>query len=303
MIRLDSPLDGDEDVSALKDEVTQIIRKARPMADRKAMLAEIEQIRARIEKYIECRGNPEKIGVSPFLPRWKKVKGKKKEARKRIVPAVGELLFRRYKSGQAADREVYKRVAEVAVGYCPYCGLSIRPKPHGKNADRDHVLPRSKYPEFSVLRVNLVLSCDDCNDCMKAGVLNEGGQWLFVHPYFDDFLNSRVLKVNLASGSGVAVLSFEISVLDPEQTEHAGRLGRHFEALDLNTRYVAEVREAVKRTVRSHRRYVADGFSIAKARESLRALAKDDIAERPNDPLGLALLELAGSPSLSALLT
>ncbi|WP_454737249.1 HNH endonuclease [Cupriavidus necator] len=83
---------------------------------------------------------------------------------------------------------------------CPYCGLQ-------KNVTADHYLPKEHFPQYAVFSRNLVPSCSDCQS--PAGKHHwfpgfttdetppqrrPSGRLL--HPYFDEFLRRRVLRID-----------------------------------------------------------------------------------------------------------
>jgi len=73
------------------------------------------------------------------------------------------------------------------LGICPFCGF-------GHVRTLDHYLPKAKFPLFSILPINLVPACADCNKDKTAGIATTaGGQCL--HPYFDrgHFINEQWL--------------------------------------------------------------------------------------------------------------
>jgi hypothetical protein len=61
---------------------------------------------------------------------------------------------------------------------CPVCGS-------GTTGHVDHYLPRSVYPEFSIMRANLVPACPHCNSSVKGAHVKGAGSERFIHPYFD----------------------------------------------------------------------------------------------------------------------
>lgn len=54
-------------------------------------------------------------------------------------------------------RIIYDAMMAAANEKCPFCGGIGRPR------NLDHYLPKAHYPQFSVLPLNLVPSCRDCN--------------------------------------------------------------------------------------------------------------------------------------------
>lgn len=63
--------------------------------------------------------------------------------------------------------------------FCPCCGEP------GKPGTLDHYLPKSIYPEFSIVIENLTPMCTDCQEFKGNKVLDKHGNKVFLHPYFD----------------------------------------------------------------------------------------------------------------------
>lgn len=76
-------------------------------------------------------------------------------------------------------RQIYDSILNSAKEQCPFCcGVGI-PR------TLDHYLPKTRHPKFSVLPINLIPACRDCNLGQKA-LLNAAEDWAQVlHPYLD----------------------------------------------------------------------------------------------------------------------
>lgn len=80
------------------------------------------------------------------------------------------------------------------LGKCPFCGF-------GQVSTLDHFLSKSYYPIFSILPINLIPSCTDCNKKKGASIVTENNQ--IPHPYFesekienDIWLFSEIKEIN-----------------------------------------------------------------------------------------------------------
>ncbi len=72
---------------------------------------------------------------------------------------------------------------------CPLCGS-------GTTGSLDHLLPRAVYPEFSIMRANLVPACAHCNSSSKGNKhRGQSAPERFIHPYFDDFADDPIWRV------------------------------------------------------------------------------------------------------------
>lgn len=77
-----------------------------------------------------------------------------------------------------ADQLMARMRKQRGLTSCPICGSS-------ETGSLDHYLPRTDYPEFSVMRANLVPACGHCNSGVKGDTVNGEYPCRFIHPYFD----------------------------------------------------------------------------------------------------------------------
>lgn len=96
-------------------------------------------------------------------------------------------------------RAVYNELlGKAPSGKCPFCGYCDA-------TTLDHFLPKAKFPFLTVVPINLVPSCKDCNSDKNADVaVNAGDQML--HPYYDHnaltgekWVSARVSRLSPAS--------------------------------------------------------------------------------------------------------
>ncbi len=123
---------------------------------------------------------------------------KKEDEDEKII--VGQLsysdlkkLYEQYlsKEGQPARNEVYDKIMRVET--CVFCDIGLA-------KDLDHFLPKSKYPQFSILPCNLVPSCVDCNRTEKRVIIPRDKSKQLIHPYFDKsiFFEEQWIRVSLS---------------------------------------------------------------------------------------------------------
>jgi len=112
---------------------------------------------------------------------------------------------------------------------CPMCG-------HREVATLDHYLPKSQFPEFSILSRNLVPCCPQCNHKKREKTNEATGR--FFHPYYDEppHPSSLVATVSFVGGIGVTY-----SIVGPPDLddETLANLRFHFRELDLADCYSA----------------------------------------------------------------
>jgi 5-methylcytosine-specific restriction endonuclease McrA len=131
-------------------------------------------------------------------------------------------------------RLIYDELLSLAPsGRCPFCGL-------GHASTLDHYLPKTKYPQLSVLPLNLVPCCKDCNtgkSTKNALVVEEQ----CLHPYFDhqSFIADQWLYAKLKQTEPITIDFFVNPPNDWADTSKA-RVQAHFNNFRLNLRYAVE---------------------------------------------------------------
>ena len=140
-------------------------------------------------------------------------------------------LYSIYDSNSKNITTLKANIRDLSKTICPYCGIQNEPY------RIDHYLPRSIYPEFSILSDNLIPSCDICNDIYKKDYyISDDELRLFYNPYYDNFINNKqFLKCNLWCEDNYLMITFYIDTLDCE--EEYKIIKNHFDTLKLNKRY------------------------------------------------------------------
>ena len=116
---------------------------------------------------------------------------------------------------------------------CPFCGF-------GQVSTLDHYLPKTKYPQLSVLPLNLVPSCKDCNTGKSTAIATKAEEQS-LHPYFDhqNFIDDQWLYAEVRKTKPATIYFF---VKAPEQWDNISktRVQSHFNAFNLALRYSLE---------------------------------------------------------------
>lgn len=103
-------------------------------------------------------------------------------------------------SSRKPSRVIYDKIlSNTPLGKCPFCGF-------GHASTLDHYLPKTKFPILSVLPLNLVPCCSDCNKGKNASIATtQEAQGL--HPYFDHqhYINDQFdqVKSHLSVQAGI----------------------------------------------------------------------------------------------------
>lgn len=92
---------------------------------------------------------------------------------------------------------------------CPMCGSL-------KTGTLDHLFPKDDYPCFAVYSKNLVPACD-CNSKRRTNLTD--GNKRILHPYYDLFLNQRLLSCTIAQDPRFPKAKIEIAYVLPQHLE------------------------------------------------------------------------------------
>lgn len=108
-----------------------------------------------------------------------------------IAPVVDDELKALYENQMVKNpspgRRAYDDIMAAARGKCPFCG-------HNRVKTLDHFLPKNNYPEFSILPLNLVPCCRDCNSDGKRTARPTGVEDQYLHPYYEDVTGIQWLE-------------------------------------------------------------------------------------------------------------
>ena len=112
---------------------------------------------------------------------------------------------------------------------CPYCNVSTV-------TTIDHALPRSAYPEFSVLAQNLIPACGLCN-LKKADICFELQRINLMHPYYVNIPAEPILFVRVAVAASHVTWTFFLRRHASMTYEQFDAINNLFTVLDLSDRY------------------------------------------------------------------
>ncbi|MEH8019839.1 hypothetical protein [Rheinheimera metallidurans] len=151
-------------------------------------------------------------------------------------------LYEQYfRASEKPARKVYDAILNSAQDKCPFCGGIGTPR------NLDHFLPKSHYPQFSVLPSNLVPSCRDCNMDGKGENFAISAEKQIIQPYLDKqrfFIDQWIFAFYVSVDDGEpGVFQYYVSPPEswPEVDKHRAR--RHFEVFDLAKRFATKAAE------------------------------------------------------------
>lgn len=131
-------------------------------------------------------------------------------------------------------RAIYDSLLSRApLGRCPFCGM-------GHASTLDHYLPKTKYPQLSVVPFNLVPSCKDCNTGKNAAVSSTAGDQS-LHPYYDhqSFVDEQWIYADVIHTSPVTI-HFYVHAPNHWDEISRKRVQSHFIDFNLAARYSIE---------------------------------------------------------------
>ena len=113
---------------------------------------------------------------------------------------------------------------------CPLCGF-------GQVSTLDHYLPKAKFPLLSILPVNLVPSCLDCNKGKSSGVADRKENQC-IHPYFDHgyFIDEQWIFAEVVENTPASLSFFVQAPIDWERADKK-RVNSHFVDFKLADRF------------------------------------------------------------------
>ncbi|WP_164417384.1 hypothetical protein [Pseudomonas viridiflava] len=174
----------------------------------------------RVRDYVTASGNPEILNPWPRAVSFK------------------TRFLTLYNSPQpnSVQKPMLERLRKRTLQMCPACGEDGTPN------TLDHYLPKNEYPDFSITAVNLSPMCDTCQGKKLEQVLNDDGERIFLHPYFDEFLDQQVLELSIGTPYS-APASMTIRPhrsLPPDQQD---LVARHIQGIGVMKRYYHFFRE------------------------------------------------------------
>ncbi|WP_088744095.1 HNH endonuclease [Cobetia sp. QF-1] len=149
-------------------------------------------------------------------------------------PELVKLYERYFVLEEKPARRLYDAILNSAEEKCPFCGGIGTPR------NLDHFLPKSHFPQFSILPSNLVPSCRDCNmDGKASSYATKAGEQL-IQPYIDNdvFFDDQWIFADFeCDDTGLGWFNFYVKTPREWNDINKVRAIKHFEDFNLNTKY------------------------------------------------------------------
>ncbi|TCM68449.1 hypothetical protein EC844_105153 [Acinetobacter calcoaceticus] len=135
-------------------------------------------------------------------------------------------------------RAIYDAILNASKEECPFCGGIGTPK------NLDHFLPKTKFPQFSVLPSNLIPSCLDCNLDSKKTSFATKPEEQTIHPYLDNpiFFEEQWITAEYIIQENNAPAIFKYSVNPPDYWDEIDkiRVNNFFNDFSIGSRYAKQ---------------------------------------------------------------
>jgi hypothetical protein len=165
--------------------------------------------------------------------------------------------------GGKPAREFYDKLLSQA-RLCPFCGFT--------EADTlDHYLPKAKYPQLSVLPINLVPSCTKCNKGKHAAIAITAEEQS-LHPYFDHqhFINEQWLYAEILPTNPMTPHYFVRAPAHWDSISKS-RVQSHFDNFNLAYRYAIQASDEL-----AGKKYSLDSYKKENGTDALVRLLQND---------------------------
>ncbi|MEC7547400.1 MAG: hypothetical protein VYB48_10750 [Pseudomonadota bacterium] len=119
------------------------------------------------------------------------------------------IALKKHYASPPVDLKFIDDLRSSSPNVCPMCGSL-------KTGTLDHLFPKDDYPCFAVYSKNLVPACD-CNSKRKTNLMD--GNKRILHPYYDLFLNQRLLSCTINQDAIFPKATIEIAYVLPQHLE------------------------------------------------------------------------------------
>lgn len=170
-------------------------------------------------------------------------------------------------------RPIYDQIMSLAPhGRCPFCG-------HRIVSTLDHHLAKTRYSALTVIPLNLIACCKDCNKSKSNSTPNTPEE-VYLHPYFDEIENDRWLYANVIEENPA---SFAFTVNPPQNWNQVliARVLHHFETLDLDGLYRSNAAEELL-NIKHQLHYLLEAGGQESVRQHLQDLYNSRLLNRIN---------------------
>lgn len=227
------------------------------------------KFQAAIPQFVASGSLYEQLGSNGVLfsyPQIKNIKG----ATIVIPPLTKTKLVNLYENNlrnkDKPARNVYEDLLASSNEKCPFCGDI------GHSRNLDHFLPLAHYPQFSVMPINLIPACRDCNMGEKGDDFAIQAADQILHPYLDKdaFFNEKWVYARYINEDDGEI---EYFVQPPDDWDEVDkqRVIKHFNDFDLARRYGIEAGKHLSELVDQRNSF----YSVMRKKIPIEELTED----------------------------
>lgn len=208
--------------------------------------------KARTQVYLDNYGSP------AHVPTWAAIPDVRKKSFKNLYtkPAPG-----------SAQGIVLDDLNDHELNLCPACGEFGRPN------TLDHYLPKGKYPHFSITPANLFPMCDSCQKEKLEKTHTARESRLFLHPYYDDFVERQILRIVIHPPYETP--TFSIELMDWLSDEQRSVVRAHIRELAIERRFAGFFKGESIRILKHAAKIRSSPQTIEESLELFRSLHED----------------------------
>jgi 5-methylcytosine-specific restriction endonuclease McrA/aryl carrier-like protein len=208
--------------------------------------------KARTQVYLDNGGSP------AHVPQWAAIPENKKKSFKYLYthPAAG-----------SAQGIVLDDLNDHELNLCPACGE------FGKPNTLDHYLPKGKYPHFSITPANLFPMCDSCQKEKLEKTHTARESRLFLHPYFDDFVERQIIRIVIHPPYDTP--AFTVELMDWLSNEQRAVVQAHIRELAIERRFAGFFKGESIRILKHAAKIRTGNQTIEESIELFRSLHED----------------------------
>lgn len=169
-------------------------------------------------------------------------------------------LYEYYLVKKKPGRSIYDRLLVAAEERCPYCGGI------GVPANLDHYLPKTSFAQYSVLPINLIPACRDCNMGFKGTGAPSRDIEQVLHPFLDapHFFEEQWLHANyfLEHNGEPSYVEFHVRPPDHWSSVDKDRVENHFNEFGLAHRYSTRAAQPLCELEEEKAKFISNNLTL-----------------------------------------
>lgn len=206
----------------------------------------------RTQAYLDNCGSP------AFVQAWPAIPDAKKKSFKHLYT---------HAAPGSAQGVVIDELNDHDLNLCPACGE------FGKPNTLDHYLPKGKYPHFSITPPNLTPMCDRCQKEKLEKTNTAHEPRLFLHPYYDDFIERQIIRIVIHPPYDTP--TFSIELMDWLSEEQRAVVQAHIRELAIERRFAGFFKGESMRILKHAAKIRLSNQTIVESLEIFRSLHED----------------------------